>query len=231
MSVHDPIERPPVDAATELDTPAESEFYELKDDEFTLEAEEVEANGHAVPPLPRWAAASRALLDGSRPPRDDEQHTIEVVQTPTLERASSELSAREKLARLVKKVNAREIYVQEVERALHAAVGRVRGQAFRIAELEDQLRFAHEKAPSQPPETRATPRKRILVSDDLQQIAGIGPSTQQKLKRAGVVTFEAIAKWSAADTIEIAARIGVSRERIAREGWIKQAKALRKRRR
>jgi predicted flap endonuclease-1-like 5' DNA nuclease len=222
MSVHDPIERPPVDAATELDTPAESEFYELKDDEFTLEAEEVEANGHAIPPLPRWVAASRALLDGSRPPRDDEQHTIEVVQTPTLERASSELSAREKLARLVKKVNAREIYVQEVERALHTAVGRVRGQAFRIAELEEQLRLAHEKTPRK--------RKSIQVSDDLQQIAGIGPSTQQKLKQAGVVTFEAIAKWSAADTIAIAARIGVSRERIAREGWIKQAKALHKRR-
>ena len=144
MSIDEQVPRS--DAATPKDdTDLDKEdFYELRDDEFTLEVDDNVTEStisSAPPPLPPWAAESRSLLAATR----EDDSTVEVDQpaSPLRAEAPSELSAREKLKRLVQQVIAREIYVKEVERALNHAIGRGHGQAFRIAELELELREVH----------------------------------------------------------------------------------------
>jgi predicted flap endonuclease-1-like 5' DNA nuclease len=231
---------PPTDLEAD---PDKEDFRELRDDEFTLEADEGSAvppaPKAAVPPLPPWAAASRSLLDNLQRALDD---TTELPAAATLsssaEKSPSELSARDRLKRLAQQIRAREIYVQEVERALHVATGRVRGQAFRIAELEVELRDALARGVpvSEAPRAAAT-RKRTsrpaakpkdkpkASADNLVAISGIGPRTSEQLKKLRV-TFAVMAKWTAADVTRIARALATSPERIQREGWIKQARAL-----
>jgi len=147
---HTPVEGSPLDT---------DEVYELQDHEFMLEADdatsEVPPALPSTPPpvpvpikpsMPRWAAASRALLDSWREPLgEDAQRTIEIplfALQAALARIGvepAELSAREQLAAVAQQTDAREAYLAEVEHALAAAAGRARGHAFRIAELEVEL--------------------------------------------------------------------------------------------
>jgi large subunit ribosomal protein L21 len=62
--------------------------------------------------------------------------------------------------------------------------------------------------------------------DDLQAIRGIGAAIATRLHEAGVSTWAQIAAWSDAEQADIAARIHVRPERIARERWVEQARAL-----
>jgi predicted flap endonuclease-1-like 5' DNA nuclease len=254
MSVNDHAQRvgaPASKASKPASDPAadpdKEGFHELRDDEFTLEADEasgVEPIGGVgptakapVPPLPPWAAASRSLLENLQRALDD---TIELPAAATLsssaEKSPSEPSARDRLKRLAQQIRAREIYVQEVERALHVATGRVRGQAFRIAELEIELRDtrARDLPVSEAPRTTATRRRTTRPAakpkpsaDDLLEINGIGPRTAEQLKKLRI-TFEMMAKWTPADVTRIAKTLATSPDRIQREGWIKQARALHK---
>jgi predicted flap endonuclease-1-like 5' DNA nuclease len=269
------------------------EIYELEDHEFMLEADEptlempppaadditleMPAATPRVPPLPavfkpqlpRWAAASRALLDGWREPvAEDAQRTIEIQLFAAPERPldaeSAELSAREQLASIAQQVSARDVYLLEVERALAAANGRARGHAFRIAELEAQLQVALLQPPPETSPTGQTkakpsaPTKRgvhaktkaaakptakakanakpkattkLKTNAELQRIEGIGAMLAQRLAALGVKTVETLADWTADDVTVAAKRLGVSRERIQREGWVRQARALRRRKR
>jgi predicted flap endonuclease-1-like 5' DNA nuclease len=248
MSVHEQVPRLGEPTSTDNEQPSEpdkEDFHELADDEFTLEADEAAepAAAKALPPLPPRAAAVRGLFAGSQPISAEELSTIELPPASVLSRVSelagAELSARERLKRLVPQIRAREIYVQEVERALNAALGRVHGQAFRIAELQAELREAlartappHEATPRAAAVRGKTPRaapkpkpKRKPEPDDLLKITGIGPRTAQQLQKLGV-TFAVMAKWTAADVTRVAKRLATSPDRIQREGWIKQARAL-----
>jgi predicted flap endonuclease-1-like 5' DNA nuclease len=220
------------------------EVHELQDHEFTLELEldetiEIPSGPPAAPaplpartpvplkmPLPRWAAASRALLDSWQELLEVNAETTLEIPPPGSARAAAEsdqaeISAREKLARLAIQMHAREVYCQEIERALVAAAGRVRGQAFRIAELEAELHQAETpRASTTEPEQR----------DDLQRIRGIGPRFALRLAELGVTSFESVANWTAADVTRMAEQLGIRRERITRDSWIRQAQALRGRR-
>jgi predicted flap endonuclease-1-like 5' DNA nuclease len=204
------------------------------------------------PPLPPWAAASRALLhDVSR--TDSGHDGPPIFETSALRELRE---AREDLVRFARQMYAREVYVQEVERALAAAQGRARGQAFRMAELEAELRERVEqrraedatvpvrldadtrpppaptpaRSPSKRP-TNAGGRKAAVVRDDLQRIRGIGPRMAERLNAIGIASFESVASWKIKDLERVAKELGVSRERIERAGWVKQAKALSKHRR
>jgi hypothetical protein len=104
-------------------------------------------------PPPRAAASSRPL---SGPPPLRPQPTAAAVQTRLA-------SAEAELARLRTQMRARDAYLAELERALeastskleasgigsledaHKLLGRVRGQAFRIAELESELRHMEQR--------------------------------------------------------------------------------------
>jgi predicted flap endonuclease-1-like 5' DNA nuclease len=194
------------------------------------------------PPLPPWAAASRALLhDVSR--ADSPQDGPPIFETSAMRELHE---AREDLVRFARQMYAREVYVQEVERALAAAHGRVRGQAFRMAELEASLR---ESGDEQRPEPVSRPvrddvatlppparparkeRKAAIVRDDLQRIRGIGPRMEERLNAIGIASFESVAGWKAKDLERVAKELGVTRERIERAGWVKQARALQRTRR
>jgi predicted flap endonuclease-1-like 5' DNA nuclease len=125
-------------------------------------------------------------------------------------------------------MHAREVYCQEVELALVAAMGRVRGQAFRIAELESELRAARTAVVPDGEQARPTT---AMQRDDLQRIRGIGPRFAARLGELGVTSFDTVGNWSAADVTRVAEQLGISRERITRDSWAKQARALRPRQR
>ena len=63
------------------------------------------------------------------------------------------------------------------------------------------------------------------VKDDLTRIVGIGKVYQGRLRKIGVTSFEQIAAWTKKDADAIEDKLGFG-ERISNEKWIKQAKAL-----
>ncbi len=63
------------------------------------------------------------------------------------------------------------------------------------------------------------------TKDDLKLIKGIGPVNEGKLNRNGVHTFAQIAAWKKADIVEAEVYLEFD-GRIAREGWVSQAKSL-----
>ena len=75
------------------------------------------------------------------------------------------------------------------------------------------------------PESKATSGKSSPASDDLTQLTGVGPAMKSKLEAAGIVSFAQIAALKKADIADLDAKIG-ARGRIARDNWVKQAKAM-----
>ena len=69
------------------------------------------------------------------------------------------------------------------------------------------------------------PRAAAAAKDDLKRIKGIGPVNEGKLNRNGVRTFAQIAAWKKADIVEAEVYLEFD-GRIAREGWVSQAKTL-----
>ncbi|MEC7764220.1 MAG: hypothetical protein VX874_20120 [Pseudomonadota bacterium] len=63
------------------------------------------------------------------------------------------------------------------------------------------------------------------VADDLKYIKGVGPGIEKKLHDAGVFHYDQIAQWTDADIAVMDAKLSF-RGRIARDGWVEQAKAL-----
>jgi predicted flap endonuclease-1-like 5' DNA nuclease len=253
IHVHDAGERDPSETCEPPGRQDDGDVHELRDDEFFLEPDEptLELPSSAPPSvlsegispqLPRWAAASRVILDSLR---SDEETTLELPPWGALlpgvsvadERASDTDSAdRAELARALEQVRAREAYVGEVELALAAASGRMRGQAFRIAELEAELAAPSVPTVQRPLALVAPPHAEALESppepvvparQDLQEIDGIGPRFAERLAMLGVETFDAIASWKAADVVAIAQALGIGPARIKQQAWIKQARALR----
>lgn len=63
--------------------------------------------------------------------------------------------------------------------------------------------------------------------DDLKQISGIGPKLEQVLNGMGIRQFAEIARWTDKDVKRVDDQLGFG-GRIARDGWVAQAKALMK---
>ena len=70
------------------------------------------------------------------------------------------------------------------------------------------------------PETETAP-----VSDDLTKIKGLGPKAAAALAKLGVTSLAQIANWTDDDVARMDEAIN-GRGRIARDEWVKQAKAL-----
>ena len=62
--------------------------------------------------------------------------------------------------------------------------------------------------------------------DDLQQIAGIGPGLEKKLKDSGITTIQQIAELSDKDITHLEEEIIKFSGRINRDKWVEQAKKL-----
>ena len=91
------------------------------------------------------------------------------------------------------------------------------------ASLEEVQAPAAEEAaePSKPPEISAEEP----VPDDLTRIKGIGPTYEQRLKEAGIVTFAQLAALSDEQVEELEEKMKLG-GRITRDAWREQARAL-----
>lgn len=65
----------------------------------------------------------------------------------------------------------------------------------------------------------------VLDGDDLEDIVGVGPVINRKLREMGITTFAQVAAWSAADAERIGSELDFP-GRIERENWIDQARTL-----
>jgi NADH-quinone oxidoreductase subunit E len=63
------------------------------------------------------------------------------------------------------------------------------------------------------------------IADDLKQLKGVGPALEKKLHDNGVTTFAQIAAWTADDITDMDDKLSF-KGRIARDGWVDQAKLL-----
>ncbi|WP_294225135.1 NADH-quinone oxidoreductase subunit NuoE [uncultured Shimia sp.] len=63
------------------------------------------------------------------------------------------------------------------------------------------------------------------TADDLKQLKGVGPALEKKLHDNGVTTFAQIAAWTADDITDMDDKLSF-KGRIARDGWVDQAKLL-----
>lgn len=77
----------------------------------------------------------------------------------------------------------------------------------------------------------ATVRKgsgsRAGKADDLKAISGVGPKLEQALNGKGIFRFADIGRWTSAEVEKFEAELGLD-GRIARDGWVEQARALAK---
>lgn len=61
--------------------------------------------------------------------------------------------------------------------------------------------------------------------ENLKVLNGLGPKIESRLHEAGITTLKQIASWKAADIEAISKKLRLG-NRIAREKWVEQAKAL-----
>lgn len=102
-----------------------------------------------------------------------------------------------------------------------------------LAQLRSQLeeaRSALEQARAAPPDsgvaaTPAAARPNKLVQG-LRRIRGIGPAYQRVLEQAGISRVQQIASWTAADLHTFALKLKIKPERISKDDWVGQARAL-----
>lgn len=211
------------------------------------------------PPPPRRAelrrtppAAPPAALRSSRSPSGvfpiaDVEQALAAAQASQVNGVTA---ADAEISRLKAQLRARDAYVVEIERALdewtgHLAaagiqtsddlvnlVGRARGHAFRVAELEAQLKeLSAEKA-----ELAAAAAASAVAAvqsgegqpdnSPLRRVRGIGRRYAKQLEALGIVNVKQIAAWTNADINRVAAQLRIQPSRIKREGWIEQARAL-----
>ncbi len=63
-------------------------------------------------------------------------------------------------------------------------------------------------------------------ADDLKQIKGVGPKLEGELHKMGVYHFDQIASWKKAEVTWMDENLAGVRQRVSRDGWVKQAKIL-----
>ena len=61
--------------------------------------------------------------------------------------------------------------------------------------------------------------------DDLTRLSGVGEVIRDRLYEAGIYTFRQVAKWRAPQIKEVSEELKL-RDRVKRDGWQKQARAL-----
>jgi predicted flap endonuclease-1-like 5' DNA nuclease len=171
-------------------------------------------------------------------------------------------AADAEISRLKAQLRARDAYVVEMERALdewttqlgaaaiHSAedlvqlLGRARGHAYRVAELEAELQqlkaentqLAASVAPSVPLEPAAvTPAGSVGTDSNdrqredngkLRRVRGIGRRYAKQLEGLGITHVKQIASWTNADVSRVAGQLKIQPSRIKRESWIEQARSL-----
>jgi predicted flap endonuclease-1-like 5' DNA nuclease len=104
------------------------------------------------------------------------------------------------------------------------------------SELE-QARSELEQARSELEQARSRPASSTAPGDavaaraskapqGLRRVRGIGPAYQRVLEQAGVTRVQQIASWSEADVLAFAEKLKIRPDRITKDDWIGQARAL-----
>ena len=75
------------------------------------------------------------------------------------------------------------------------------------------------------PKAEAKAAPAAAAGEDIELIAGVGPTLKKKLVAAGINSWKQVAEWSDADIERIDAELNL-RGRIQREEWVEQAKEL-----
>jgi predicted flap endonuclease-1-like 5' DNA nuclease len=242
-----------IDDAHELE---EHEFI-LDPEDAERPAQHVRAVPPPPPPprrgdaRPKPPAALSAAMRSSRSPSgvfpiaDVEQALAAAQAAP-----NGVTAADAEISRLRAQLRARDAYVVEIERALdewtgqlaaagiHSAddlvqmLGRARGHAFRVAELEAQLsqlsaEHAELTAAVETPDSAiAASAEAASDNSPLRRVRGIGRRYAKQLEALGIVHVKQIAGWTNADINRVAAQLKIQPSRIKREAWIEQARAL-----
>lgn len=100
-----------------------------------------------------------------------------------------------------------------------------------VPKAEPKMKVAREKSAT--PKTaeakpvRRAPAAKAGKADDLKAISGIGPKLEQVLNGMGLKRYADIAALTDADVARIEAELGLG-GRIARDGWVEQARTLAK---
>ncbi|WP_205536230.1 NADH:ubiquinone oxidoreductase [Shinella zoogloeoides] len=100
-----------------------------------------------------------------------------------------------------------------------------------VPKAEPEMKVAREKSAT-PKTAEAKPARRAPAgkagkADDLKAISGIGPKLEQVLNGMGLKRYADIAALTDADVARIEAELGLG-GRIARDGWVEQARTLAK---
>jgi predicted flap endonuclease-1-like 5' DNA nuclease len=241
------------------------DLHELEEHEFILDPDESERAAQHVravpppPPPPRRVELKRSKMPPpptslrSRSPSGvfpiaDVEQAVAAAHSAPVTAADAEIS------RLKAQLRARDAYVVEIERALdawtgqlaasgiHSAedlehlLGRARGHAFRVAELEAEV----ERLGAENAELASATANVVLSSTEavqdagtasadsspLRRVRGIGRRYAKQLEALGVVNVQQIAAWTNADVNRVAGQLRIAPARIKKEGWIEQARAL-----
>ncbi len=100
---------------------------------------------------------------------------------------------------------------------------RLREAEFRIQELEARLAQLHPSRPSTA--TAEAGSDRAPEGEELERIKGIGPRLALKLKQAGILGLEDLARLDPDEAARLDDQLGL-RGRLLRERWVEQARAL-----
>jgi predicted flap endonuclease-1-like 5' DNA nuclease len=116
----------------------------------------------------------------------------------------------------------------EVETERDAETARLQAELSQLRVELQNAAAALERAPTAVAESGPPPgsNKSGKVLTGLRRIRGIGPAYQRVLEQAGVSRVQQIAAWTDSDVVAFAERLKVRPDRIAKDDWIGQAKAL-----
>ena len=97
-----------------------------------------------------------------------------------------------------------------------------------MAAKKKAAKKAGKKAAKKPAKKKAAKKpakaKKKAPKDDLQEISGIGPAIETKLRKLGFGTFKKIAGLDRDGVDTLAEKLGVSASKIRRERWVTKAK-------
>lgn len=117
--------------------------------------------------------------------------------------------------------------LSEVEAARAAESARHAAELARLGAELEQVRLALASAEARPAaETPSAPPRAAKVVAGLRRIRGIGPGYQRLLEQLGVTRVQQVAAWSPADAQSFAEKLRIKLERIQKDDWIGQARAL-----
>lgn len=115
----------------------------------------------------------------------------------------------------------------EVEAERDGETARLQAELVQLkAELQSAAESLERAATPASDSAPPTPGKAGKVLQGLRRIRGIGPAYQRVLEQAGISRVQQVASWTDADVLAFAEKLKVRPERITKDDWVGQAKAL-----